>query len=287
MNHIINKTSQTNLLKGKAVMKKEFVKQFYDLDVDYYIAHGNRIIIRYMKGSAWTEQYDFSELRRIVSKFSSPILPSNYFFSTFYSDDGKGDKGLLFSVEEIPNEIEQEDFDKALNHTDELIEKSHKLLVNGDDLVSVELIIPQEFKIPYKQYLLYFPQFMADQGVNLDVSLNDSENSTWVTVIPNSDILTEKEIKIALANYVQLTNVSDDNLPQRRNDVAYLQLMENIKYLNSQLSIITQGDANKSLPPPDTESFLFEELQVKVYDGKFMKIDLPQILRKLKRSFKK
>jgi len=264
----------------------EINKELIGLDVRVRKLSGDRVGCTYMLGKHWKDEYDFESLRQIVSRFAHTILPSNYFFSTFYNDDGKGAKGLIFSIENFEKEIDKNDFNQFLAKTDLLVKKSHDILINGSELVSFEFTIPKELKIPFKQYLQYFPQFMNDQGQSTQIMVEDINSSTWVTIIPSDEKYPPDILKAGLINYIGLIKIPRENFPAARNDIAFTQLLANINHLQNQIILLTNQLEDKQKQVSNTESLFTEAIQVKEFDGKYLKIDLPSILRSLKRRFK-
>jgi hypothetical protein len=56
--------------------------------------------------------------------------------------------------------------------------------------------------------------------------------------------------------------------------------------LQNQIILLTNQLEDKQKQVSNTESLFTEAIQVKEFDGKYLKIDLPSILRSLKRRFK-
>ena len=264
----------------------EINKELIGLDVRIRKVSGGRVVCTYMLGEHWKDEYNFESLRQILSRFAHSILPSNYFFGTFYNDDGKGAKGLIFSIENLEKEIDINDFKQILAETDSLVEKSYNILINGSELVSFEFTIPKELKIPFKQYFQYFPQYMNDQGESTQVMIEDINSSTWVTIIPSDEKYPPDILKAGLIDYVGLINIPAESFPTVRNDIAYTQLLANINHLKNQITLLTNQLEDKSKTKTNTEPLFTEAIQIKEFDGKYFKVDLPSILRSLKRRFK-
>ncbi|HEX8735318.1 MAG TPA: hypothetical protein VF721_08360 [Pyrinomonadaceae bacterium] len=63
---------------------------------------------------------------------------------------------------------------------------------------------PEELKIPCKQYLLYFAQFLQDLGINATSNLKEKAGKVLFSVTPTGDIEALDKIREALAVYLNL-----------------------------------------------------------------------------------
>lgn len=165
---------------------------------------------------------------------------------------------------------------------------------------------PKDIQTACEQYLIYFAQFLRDLGIEANTEIKRQAQQTLFNVIPiNSNEALDK-IKEALDVYINLPQASDLEFSQSESkDVSVQQLLSNVYHLKSQLmlanSVIEQKTATihslkisnyqlseiveaQAKKLKDEEEVIGELVTVKKYDGKWFNINLPEIIRRLKRK---
>lgn len=170
------------------------------------------------------------------------------------------------------------------------------------------------------QYLAYFTQFLQDLGVDATADIKQEAHRVLFTVTPSSSEEALHRVREALIAYLTLPSVRDSiRGPSEGTDISTMQLMATIDHLRSQLefsrvaisakdmalqsleltNFLTLGMlrgsgmyAQVSAPKVQEESADAEPLMGKVVSVtklrfKGLQIDLPEILRKLKRVWRK
>ena len=168
---------------------------------------------------------------------------------------------------------------------------------------------PPEIKTACIQYLVYFTQFMADLDIIVNTELKEELDQTLFKVTPQDKNQSLEQIKMALELY--LTSVGEKNFETEisgQMDIAARQWEANIYHLKSQLllnrSIIQSQQATietlqlsnyqyrqilESQPSKqkDEEQVIKGIVAVTKLEGKGFTINLPEIFRRLKRTFNK
>jgi hypothetical protein len=177
--------------------------------------------------------------------------------------------------------------------------------------VAMMFDFPEEVRVPCEQYLLYFAQFLKDLGVEANTALTHEAGQVLFTVTPDDKQQALDKIRTALEVYLHLPSspVSD---PQQ-SEIAILRLNSQLQHFQSQLSLaraeiqmkeaaiqlqkvtITQLsgeviiDSLKDVTPKqkdkDKEDLLGGTVALIPLEGKGVRINLPEILRKLKQLF--
>jgi hypothetical protein len=169
-----------------------------------------------------------------------------------------------------------------------------------------------------EQYLLYFVQFLRDLGIEAGASIKHQAHQVLFSVTPEEGAEALDRIREALEIYLRLPD-SPEFVTQAPGyvDIAVQQLQANIFHLNGQLAIANavlqarnaqiealqlsnftyqqllasqQQVATIPLLPigtsgADVESLVPGVIEVTKYEGKGFTVNLPELLRRLKRRF--
>jgi hypothetical protein len=189
--------------------------------------------------------------------------------------------------------------------------------VSRDSLITF-FDFPPPIKAVCQQYLVYFVQFLSDLGIEANAELRDIAHRVLFSVTPTEGAEALDRIRDALEMYLRLPSspefaIQAENYP----DIAVRQLKANILHLNGQLEIAyavlearnaqiqalqlstyryqqllaTQQQAARIHLVPagsseaDTEPLVEGVIDVIKYEGKGFTVNLPELLRRLKRSF--
>ncbi len=220
-----------------------------------------------------------------------------------------------FGVEYFPSNnksIIDTELSYFLEIIETLVNKTNQELLTSIDSEAVVTYFnfPAEIKTACKQYLLYFTQFIADMGVEVDSEIKEELNHTLFKVVPINKNESLERIREALNIYL---NAPGDKKFQvqvaEQNDIAVKQWEANIYHLKSQLSLaasIIQAkdstiemlqlsnyqykqllESQSSKRDSDKEEIIEGIVTIKKYEGKGFSIDLAEIFRRLKRIIKK
>lgn len=164
---------------------------------------------------------------------------------------------------------------------------------------------PPSIRTACEQYLLYFIQFLDDLGIKADAEIKEDAHRVLFSVTPTESKTALAQIREALDLYLSLPDASESSINAiASTDLASQQLVANIFHLKSQLMLanaaLTAKDAaiealqlsnfqyRQSMESAqekkrDQESLLGEAVHVTKFEAKGIKVDLPLLLRKLKR----
>lgn len=183
-----------------------------------------------------------------------------------------------------------------------LIEK-----INADSVI-MYFNFPDSIKTACNQYLIYFTQFIADLGIDVDSTITEEPNATLFKVTPKDKKDALSKIREALDIYL---NAPGSNSFQLQvvdyNDTAVKQWEANVYHLKSQLALantILQSkdatiealqlsnyqykkiiDSKDAITRTDNGEDLIKDIvTVRAYDGKGFTVNFPEILRRLKRK---
>lgn len=176
----------------------------------------------------------------------------------------------------------------------------------GNHSVEQMFEFPASVRAACEQYLLYFVQFLRDLGVEADAALTEDASRVLFSVVPRSGPEALEKVRAALDAYLALAeNPGAFDTPGPK-DVAVQQLSANVLHLRSQLqlaaAVMSAKDAqiealsftnaqfrhyalpvSAGPPPVDEEAVVEGVLSVTAYEAKGVRINLPEILRRLKR----
>lgn len=160
---------------------------------------------------------------------------------------------------------------------------------------------PPQIKTACEQYLIYFGQFLADLGIEAQTQISEEVDAVLFKVTPKDGTSALANIRDALDAYLRLADTTDwESFSPSRGDLALQQLQSNVLHLQSQLTLAKatmqmqqatiqhlQLSQYQIQPPADSESVVGDSVSVTPYEGPGFKINLPGIVRKLKRLFRR
>ena len=155
-------------------------------------------------------------------------------------------------------------------------------------------------------------QFLRDLGIEAEAEIKEEANRVLFNIRPSDEKQALEQIREALDIYLQMPSTPDFTVAASQfNDLAVSQLRANVLHLQSQIvlaravlqlkdaTISAQGeeiaalqerlDLRTFLPPSqqvtgsDSEPLVKGLVSVKKHNFKFLEVDFPEILRKLKR----
>jgi hypothetical protein len=212
------------------------------------------------------------------------------------------------------------ELDAVVQVTSNLIQAAYISLsaeIDRNTLVTL-FDFPQDVSTACEQYLLYFVQFLRDLGIEAGASIKHDARQVLFSVTPNEGAEALDRIREALDLYLRLPD-SPEFAAQASGygDIAVQQLQANIYHLKGQLAVAgavlqaknaqiealqlsnftyqqmlanEQQIASIPLLPAGTKKADAEPLVpgiivVTEYEGKGFTVNLPELLRRLKRKF--
>lgn len=173
-----------------------------------------------------------------------------------------------------------------------------KLEVNCLDIV---FNVDENIKTACQQYLVYFSQFLQDIGIEANSSMSEEAQKIMFSVTPCDSDVALTRIKNALEVYLDLPRYPEMISNCNVDEVAVIQLQSNIHHLNSQLALAkaTIAANNKTIRllelisnrelltnmDDNKEELLDGILKIKEYKKNGFEIDVPELIRKMKRKF--
>jgi hypothetical protein len=188
------------------------------------------------------------------------------------------------------------------------------------DALVVHFRFPREFQPACAQYLLYFTQFLNDLGMRATAEVKEEAHRVLFTVTPASGPEALQWVQEALVAYLKLPSLPSFGvgLPEPI-DVAVAQLEDNIRHLSAQLELAgsamalkdatigfleltnfkyremlrTKGAyAETNVPSAgdkssDGEPLIGDLVSVTKFRIKGIEVNLPELLRKLKRMWRR
>jgi hypothetical protein len=173
---------------------------------------------------------------------------------------------------------------------------------------------PEPVKIPCQQYLLYFVQFLKDVGVDATAELEEQAGRVLFAVTPKDENVALEKVRQALDIYLRLpTSPSTDLVPQGAG-VEVQRIIAQVHHLKGQLVLaaatlqqkdmliqqqqtfidqqlltgqvlISSVRTSEPATDPDSEPLINGIVTVKPYESHGVEINLPELLRRLKRLF--
>lgn len=190
-----------------------------------------------------------------------------------------------------------------------ICEEAEKLLASTarKNSVTTFFAFPPAVKTACEQYLLYFVQFLEDLGIKADAELKEGARRVLFSVTPADGASALVQVRQALEIYLQLPGMPDFAAAvSQYPNLAVQQLQGNILHLQSQLMLAKaslqaqeatievlqfsnfqyrQLLSSQEKPKEQSEPLIGDTVHVTKVEGKGVKIDLPLILRRLKRVF--
>lgn len=170
---------------------------------------------------------------------------------------------------------------------------------------------PLEIRKSCEQYLIYFLQFLEDLGIESDSEIKEEAGRVLFSITPRDGPSALGRIRKALDVYLQLPrNREFSSVAEQFPDIAVVQLKSNVLFLQSQLELakatiqakdaaiqaldfivfqqrqfLTESADGSSSSKMDQEAIVGDTVHVIPLEGKGFRINLPKILRRLKRAF--
>lgn len=219
--------------------------------------------------------------------------------------------GIICDIRSVKSVISQE-----AKYWSEIV---HEIVIETENALTTQVVtdafvtrfsFPSNIKTACEQYLLYFVQFLSDLGIEAKANLNNQAPDVLFSVTPKNKDQALSTIQDALTAYLSIpsssTFAADVALS---NDIAVKQLEANVYHLKGQVmlaqALLQAKDATidalqltnfqqrqllevsklKEDVQSQNESVMDGIVQITPYEGKGFIVDLPKLIRRLKRSF--
>jgi hypothetical protein len=258
----------------------------------------------------WDKPYSIAEIAIAIERV---LEKSHPLFSYWQQDSNTCIEGFGISIQISLAET----LDDALQHLPELRPLASLVREElGEERAAVNMAFefPSAIKSACEQYLLYFVQFLRDLGIEANAEIREQASNVLFSVTPADKEQALGKIREALQLYLELPHIPEFGVVAAQfGDVAVSQLQANVYHLRSQIMLAKAALEMKSaaIAAKDEQIALLQEridlrefqpkrdekknedkedivkdiVAVKKYDLKFMEINLPELLRKLKRRF--
>jgi hypothetical protein len=193
-----------------------------------------------------------------------------------------------------------------------LLEAEGELLQENTHAIVAIFNFPEPVRPACEQYLIYFGQFLRDLGIDASTEVSERVSDVLFTVQPRDKTVALETIRTVLDAYLQLPALPEaiSEMSQGK-DIAILQLKANVSHLQAQIALAaaivqakdaalssqatelamlkSEGDLRRYLPEPavpkveQTESLIPGVVEVEPFRAKGVVINLPNIVRALKR----
>jgi len=244
------------------------------------------------------------------------VLERDAFDNAFWMLNGFG---ISILIRDPENSLQQE-ITHWIGIVKPLLEHTRAVLseeVQRDTLVTL-FNFPPALHTACEQYLLYFIQFLRDLGIAAEGDIRHRAGQVLFSVRPDEGAEALDRIREALDVYLQIPATPDlDRTFAASRDIAALQLQANVHHLRGQITlasavlqareaeiealkisnyqyrqlIAASAEVNQisllpgkgQVPALEEETLLDGIITVTPYEGKGFKVNLPAILRSLKR----
>jgi hypothetical protein len=261
----------------------------------------------------WTAPYSISQVATTLERVIATHTDSSF---AYWQEDEEGVfNGFGLSLRIYPASTIRDLVDRDREIQFLAAEVKRELASLTSSSIVAEFEFPASIKSACEQYLLYFVQFLRDLGIEADATLREQATKVLFSVIPRDREQALSAIYEALEAYLRLpTSLGVIQTGDPTDDIAVAQLRANVLHLRSQVILakatlelkqatIANRDAEiallkdrldlaKFLPARFTANSSPSEpliggglVAVKKHSFKFLEIDFPEILRKLKRRF--
>jgi hypothetical protein len=278
--------------------------------MDFEYSHRNITITFDFEVEWWSGPYSILELALCLKSTIEGLGNSDITFYPEHQEDIISGFGARLIVKD-ENEIIGNVVGKFLPIFGELQSAAIVKAISNIDKNTLTTFFhfPEHIRVACKQYLVYFAQFLLDLGIEASTELKDDGGQTLFKITPIDKSEALSNIREALDIYLNAPGSTELALYEPiSDDAAVIQFQGNVMHLKSQLmfsnAAIQMKDATiealqlsnyqlRSLlndrdsadKPKDTEDIFEGVLAVTKVETKGISINLPEILRRLKRRF--
>ena len=246
----------------------------------------------------WKNIYSYQDFEKAIGNESKNLADKNIVLETWNTNE---ELTVEFKTNLVlENKSLLENLNQFIENCFNIYKRTVTNLITDSEEVSIYLNFdfPEKIKIPCKQYLLYFAQFLQDLGINATSNLKEEAGIVLFSVTPTNSFEALDKIREAVAVYLNLPSspiVYDEsfaamrlqqqieNLQHSQKMVAReMQLTEKLVIAQSEIIqekniIISQKDSiieqqNKVIEKITSKSIMIDSLENKeeledIYDG--------------------
>lgn len=258
----------------------------------------------------WSIVEYMEEFKQTVEAKATPLIS----FDVEDKEMPSAGFSVHFHVDSLKNIIDEEIEQKG-GILEELHEETVLSLRSKATSASIALAFdfPDEVRVPCEQYLLYFGQFLKDLGVEANTALTHEAGQVLFTVTPDDKQQALDKIRIALDTYLHLPSSPVTDIQQ--SEIEILRLSSQLQHFQSQLSLARAEiqmkeaaiqlqrtniaqlsgevimDSMKNITPQakseEKEELIKDILAVSKFEKGGFQVNLAEVVRQLKRLFKK
>ncbi len=289
----------------------------YGMDITFYYDkfHGEQILVPHIQidfkieTEEWSKAWSILEFAQALNKNIQAYGQDGISYFQEDEDFVSNGFGVILLINDLTKTVGA-DIDRALSISHQLVDKTVKELLSSIDENSLTTFFhfPQNIKTSCTQYLIYFAQFLADIGVEVNTEIQEEAYQTMFRIKPKHKSEALNIIQEALEIYLKAP--SDPEFETQivsNNDIAITQWQANIYHLKSQLALsqalaqakdaqiealqlynyqyrqVVNINTTKSNVSND-EDIIKGVVTLKKFDIRGLSINLPEILRRLKRK---
>ncbi|WP_155738369.1 hypothetical protein, partial [Clostridium saccharobutylicum] len=169
-----------------------------------------------------------NEIEEVCKKYN------NISFELIEEDDPLNGFKLIKRIECTDNSFEDELI--SLGEKIKPIFEEVQILLQGNiEGISFEFNLNESIKTAYKQYLVYFVQFLEDVGIDSESEMKSEADRILFRVIPKDKTVALKNIRDLLNIYIDFIDNKEIEIYEDYNNLAVSQLKANVLHLKSQL----------------------------------------------------
>lgn len=255
----------------------------------------------------WVKPYSLAEYAEAIERAAKRLALRGVMY--YQADEWVGSGFGIRCRMSTGNPVIRDEIDRCIQALKAICDEAEELLASSarKNSVTTFFSFPPAVRTACEQYLLYFGQFLEDLGIKADAELKEVAQRVLFSVTPVDGPAALEQIRQALEVYLRLPNMPDfAAAASRYPDLAVQHLRANILHLQSQLILAKaslqvkeatiealqianyqykQLLSSEQKPKAETEALIGDTVHVTEIEGKGLKIDLPLILRRLKRVF--
>jgi hypothetical protein len=253
----------------------------------------------------WARPYSLAEyaeaFQNAVNNLALPGI--RYFEEDEIISNGVGIRCRVVSGNPVVND----ELDRLGGMLKNVQAKTEELLLTTTrkNAVTTFFRFPAAVRTACEQYLIYFVQFLEDLGIKAETEIKEDARRVLFSVTPQDGPGALEKVRQALEVYLRLPSTPNfGTAAGQYPDLAVQQLHANVLHLQSQLMLakvsLQAQDAtievlrlsnyqyrqlisSEEKPKAQTEALIGDTVHVTKIEGKGLKIDLPLILKRLKR----
>lgn len=150
--------------------------------------------------------------------------------------------GMIFAIDRT--KILSEEIDRCCEFWQKIVATATSKLIRKQQERGLSFFFrfPESYKNACEQYLIYFAQFLADTGIEVDIQLNGEGVNTFFAVVPQNKDQALGHIQEALTIYLNAPESPYFSQPyDPTQDVAVTQWKATVTHLQSQLMFAQAG----------------------------------------------